>query len=163
MTRSFCIWYNSDANKFRLVDYLMLMFDNFSHVSPQDPECCPKFIKWSNREKVNWKLNSSTLKNWVDLTCAGCVQAGGQQGGLPVVGDAQEQAWHELRDDGQGTQVRDELFSGRNNKQIAMLQYQNIKSVWRRERHFWGAFTMHNSTWFGGMSNNKIDLGPFWV
>ena len=70
----------------------MLMFDNFSHVSPQDPECCPKFIKWSNREKVNWKLNSSTLKNWIDLTCAGCVQAGGQQGGLPVVGDAQEQA-----------------------------------------------------------------------
>ena len=34
MTRSFCIWYNSDANKFRFVDYFMLMFDNFSHVSP---------------------------------------------------------------------------------------------------------------------------------
>ena len=66
-----------------------------------------------------WKLNSSTLKNWIDLSCAGCVQAGGQQGRLPVVGDAQEQARHELRDDGQGTQVRDKLFSGRNNKQIA--------------------------------------------
>ena len=52
-----------------------------------------------------WKLNSSTLKNWIDLTCAGRVQAGGQQGRLPVVGDAQEQARHELRDDGQGTQV----------------------------------------------------------
>ena len=61
MTRSFCIWCYSGADKFRFVDYLK-MFDNFSHVSPQDPECCPKFIKWSNREKVYWKLNS--LKNW---------------------------------------------------------------------------------------------------
>ena len=86
------------------------------------------------------------MKNWIDLSCAGRVQAGGQQGRLPVVGDAQEQARHELRDDGQGTQVRDKLFSVRNNKQIAMLQYQNIRFVWRMERHFWRAFTMHNST-----------------
>ena len=35
----------------------------------------------------------------------GGVQAGGQQGGVPAVGDAQEQARHELRDDGQGTEV----------------------------------------------------------
>ena len=35
----------------------------------------------------------------------GGLQAGGQQGGVEAVGDAQEQARHELRDDGQGAQV----------------------------------------------------------
>ena len=35
----------------------------------------------------------------------GSVQAGGQQGCVQAVGDAQEQARHELRDDGQGAQV----------------------------------------------------------
>ena len=36
----------------------------------------------------------------------GGVQAGRQQGGVPALGHAQEQARHELRDDGQGTEVR---------------------------------------------------------
>ena len=35
----------------------------------------------------------------------GDIQAGGQQGGVQTVGHAQEQAWHELRDHGQSSQV----------------------------------------------------------
>ena len=121
---------------------------------------------WRIGHPVYWKLKSSTLKNWIDLTCAGRVQAGGQQGGLPVVGDAQEQAWHELRDDGQGTQVRDKLFSGRNYKQIAMLHYQNIKSVWRRERHFWGLhYAQFHMIWGNEWQQNWfrtfLSLGEF--
>lgn len=41
----------------------------------------------------------------VDEPGEGCLQAGGLQGGLPTMGNAQEQAGHELRDDGQGAEV----------------------------------------------------------
>ena len=40
----------------------------------------------------------------------GDLQAGGQQGGVPAVGAPQEQAGHELRDYGPGSQVRIEHF-----------------------------------------------------
>jgi len=36
----------------------------------------------------------------------GDLQAGGQQGGVPPLGPAQEQAGHELRDHGPRSQVR---------------------------------------------------------
>ena len=41
----------------------------------------------------------------VEQPWEGRVQAGRQQGGVAAVGDAQEQARHELWDHGQGTQV----------------------------------------------------------
>lgn len=41
----------------------------------------------------------------VDEQGEGSIQAGGLEGGVPVVGHAQEQARHELRDDGTGPEV----------------------------------------------------------
>ncbi len=42
----------------------------------------------------------------------GDLQAGGQQGGVPPLGTAQEQAGHELRDHGSRSQVYSSLLSG---------------------------------------------------
>ena len=39
----------------------------------------------------------------------GHLQAGGQQGGVQAVGPPQEQAGHELRDDGPSPEVKDQL------------------------------------------------------
>ena len=141
-------------------------FDNFYHVSPQDPECCPKFIKWSNREKVYWKLNS--LKNWTPCILEAQL-FNFEELDWSFLRRVCSSWWTARRSPGCGECTRTSLtwttrrWAGHSGKQIAMLHYQNIKSVWWRERHFWGAFTKHNSTWFGGISDNKIDLGPFWV
>jgi len=65
----------------------------------------------------------------------GHLQAGGQQGGVPAVGAAQEQARHELRDHGPRSQVLlPEGYPGQGGRPEASVPVRGCSQDWRHCR-----------------------------